>query len=1819
VAEQALVADLRVGLDKFNADLQRAQSAADRATANMRKALENVGSGAGPAANEIQKVNTKLDETTQAANKTAQSVSQKLNPALQTMKGMLGALGIDVGARALVQFATSAIKAAESITGVERQLTSLRGSSTAAAAEMAFIRAETDRLALSNLDGAKAYARLANAAKGTKLDGEALKFVFQAIGETMRATGASSEVYNRVLNQLTQTMAKGKFQGEELSTMAENGVPAFQKLADAMGVTTKELSKMLQAGTVSSDNMLLLANQLHKDYAALAEAAATTIPAQFTRGFNTIFNEFVDLTKGVLASSEAIKAVEFESNMLDIFPDPSVVTQTTDNIIKIVVTVAELSRAIFQKVGDIIMGTFRDIADFLGKFLPNLTSFFDNFATWSTKLGQALGFVSKDIDTVSLSTDSLQSSIAGITSIKGVGDVMAPVTGAQGKALVQDIKHLVNEIATWLDLDMKPLVDPKEQTDAAKKAATDVPPVIQDLVKKLEALNRKTTIVNPEAEKKVAQELHDEFLRILDRTNKERIRQNEEWVEQEDTAASKVQDIREKLEDETRKAQEETHDAFLKIVERTNAQRIAEEQKTANEISKIFENMQENIQSLLAGSIRDAMTGDLDNIADFADAIGDLFADTAATITSELLSSFAMEPIMNQVITGINKLVDQAKQKIGQLAQMLGISGGGGKFGEIAGGVFAGVGVGMAATQVAGVNNTGATIGSIAGAVVGGVVGAFTAVGPVIGAAAGSVIGGMLGGILSEHNEKVRLILQTSLGAPTNPHEGPTSRSPFGVVSLFDQSVVSMEAASAATMAISEIDSAIAKYLNAQQRAIVTQYFQTAVPAGSMVQAEGVDDAIAKAIQLRLHHALTALTDEATATNIVGEQFSADAGNIQAIVQRAEEALEILRMIEDFKIGPLSDTAAAINAINDQFQALADRATTLGLPIDEIVAEQNRLLAQVTTDFNEGIANSLLALTDPVAAEFDALEAMQAERYQNAIDAGADLVEVEKLNAAERVELEKRVNEEIQMQSDAARGNIVGLILGMTDPFAAAMHSIYQQLIIFKAQAAEGLIPQELVDEWYREATKAAQDAEDARAKAAADALADFNESIANDILGLTDPIAQRWDDLERRQKRERDQAIAIGADLEQLDRKHALERADLERDLADDRVATNTDANNQINDATTRGAEQTTEAIVSGNQEANEAIVLGAGSTYSTIISGAQDAAGVISGAFGDAASNVVRILSGITGAANAAAASLVNAAQQRPSIPRAPATGSRQTPTGGRQSAAGARQTPTGGLGYSSSSAATRVGGAYGGGGAGGSAVTRGRVTATALRPPQPTIRVVPTLRAPDLAGLLRGGTPRPAQQARQVTLRVPDLTGLLRGGTPRPARQSTPQRSDGGSNRSGSSGGGSNRGGSSSRGGSSGGSSSSASQGRADAQRQAEQRKADAEQKRQRAADAKANIQGLILDFTNPLGAAMHDVNQQVADFRQQSKEGLIPKGLVDQFAKLAMDKVKKEDLERRRQEAEEKREQQIQFGQSLLQFVNPALATMIQINEQVREFQELADKGLVSQSRIDQFKRLAVATAQVDRALEAISGGGGSNMKGIGDAFKSFIEAGLPERSETIQRMQALTEQVAGLIQSAEILGLSTEDLTDSFKAQANIIRQDAITAIDESFQSRRDALKQVDDYLGQSRLSDVLPAQQRLDEARTQFMEAVRGGDISEALQAGRQFADIAQQIRGGTGGSMDARNEVATVLTNMRDREARRIELERANLVRQETRQLEQVQLGRSSVDYLRQISSNNSTTALGINEMIRIARSQTAEFVEMRKVLTRVMHEMKA
>ena len=71
------------------------------------------------------------------------------------------------------------------------------GSMTAAKPELAFVRAESDRLAQFYFESAEGFAKLANATRGTVLAGEATREIFTALSEANQTLGLSTEQYGR--------------------------------------------------------------------------------------------------------------------------------------------------------------------------------------------------------------------------------------------------------------------------------------------------------------------------------------------------------------------------------------------------------------------------------------------------------------------------------------------------------------------------------------------------------------------------------------------------------------------------------------------------------------------------------------------------------------------------------------------------------------------------------------------------------------------------------------------------------------------------------------------------------------------------------------------------------------------------------------------------------------------------------------------------------------------------------------------------------------------------------------------------------------------------------------------------------------------------------------------------------------------------------------------------------------------------------------------------------------------------------------------------------------------------------------------------------------------------------------------------------------------------------------------------------------------------------------------------------------------------------------------------------------------------------------
>lgn len=153
------------------------------------------------------------------------------------------------------------------------------------ASEFAYIRKEADLLGLAVNDVSKSYSGFMAAARGTALEGDKARAVFEATAKASAVMGLSAGDTSGVLLALQQMLSKGTVQAEELRGQLSERLPGgFQIAARAMGVTTQELGKMLEQGQViSSDFLPKFARQLETELGGAADSAANRLDASVNR------------------------------------------------------------------------------------------------------------------------------------------------------------------------------------------------------------------------------------------------------------------------------------------------------------------------------------------------------------------------------------------------------------------------------------------------------------------------------------------------------------------------------------------------------------------------------------------------------------------------------------------------------------------------------------------------------------------------------------------------------------------------------------------------------------------------------------------------------------------------------------------------------------------------------------------------------------------------------------------------------------------------------------------------------------------------------------------------------------------------------------------------------------------------------------------------------------------------------------------------------------------------------------------------------------------------------------------------------------------------------------------------------------------------------------------------------------------------------------------------------------------------------------------------------------------------------------------------
>ncbi|WP_079435696.1 tape measure protein [Zoogloea sp. LCSB751] len=223
--------------------------------------LSTQGGEAAPALGRLAGELRRMQSDAEAANASVGRSSSGLGQFVTQLKPIAGAIAAAFGVHEVARMAAD-------FDSLVRSMGAIQGEGSKAAQEVGYITDAARRLGLDLESTAKTYTSWLASIKGTALEGEAGRQVFEAIAGSMSKLGKSAADTEGAMLALGQMVSKGTVSMEELrGQLAERLPGALQAAADGAGITTAQLIKMVESGSVLAEDLLPgMAAQLQKLY-----------------------------------------------------------------------------------------------------------------------------------------------------------------------------------------------------------------------------------------------------------------------------------------------------------------------------------------------------------------------------------------------------------------------------------------------------------------------------------------------------------------------------------------------------------------------------------------------------------------------------------------------------------------------------------------------------------------------------------------------------------------------------------------------------------------------------------------------------------------------------------------------------------------------------------------------------------------------------------------------------------------------------------------------------------------------------------------------------------------------------------------------------------------------------------------------------------------------------------------------------------------------------------------------------------------------------------------------------------------------------------------------------------------------------------------------------------------------------------------------------------------------------------------------------------------------------------------------------------------
>lgn len=138
-------------------------------------------------------------------------------------------------------------------------------------------------------------------------EGENLYKTLTNVGDAVSAIGGSGEDLQAISMAIFQMATKGKISAEEMNQLAERGIPAWDMVAQAMGVSTQEVMKMSENGKLFAKDVLpMLTEQLGKRFGGAMQKQSQTF-----NGLMSTLKDNAKIAAGVITKDlfEKIKTI----------------------------------------------------------------------------------------------------------------------------------------------------------------------------------------------------------------------------------------------------------------------------------------------------------------------------------------------------------------------------------------------------------------------------------------------------------------------------------------------------------------------------------------------------------------------------------------------------------------------------------------------------------------------------------------------------------------------------------------------------------------------------------------------------------------------------------------------------------------------------------------------------------------------------------------------------------------------------------------------------------------------------------------------------------------------------------------------------------------------------------------------------------------------------------------------------------------------------------------------------------------------------------------------------------------------------------------------------------------------------------------------------------------------------------------------------------------------------------------------------------------------------------------------------------------------